>query len=350
MKENAPSQLISFDKVPANFFFAPLKMLSAKASSKSQSLENVQANSRPLQVSGHGRLAFHGDGQLLKRTNAIEADFYAHMAANHARFYRRWMCRAQKISFKNQNDAETRGNKAGSVALLLEDAVARLYGDDHTENAPCCRTMMDVKVGTRLHSPLDCAEKVQYKIEKAHGTTTGRLGVRVCGLFRDRGAGIANGEGSERENYNDERANGNLMDKQAIQRVYFSADDHDGHWRRQFVRFFSDHFGVGQLQEMHTQLMELIADYQSDILFNDDGSCMRYPRLGWYSSSLLWVDDFDEGNRQWRGHWCWIDFAQSSCDWSLVVADDKPLNDDGVLLGLRNLEQMIHASLPIHDL
>jgi hypothetical protein len=122
-------------------------------------------------------------------------------------------------------------------------------------------------------------------------------------------------------------------------------------YRQRMERFFLAHLHLDQLTEMRNQCRELIQDYERVISKRDvqskdkttDSSVSRYPRMGWYSSSLLWVDNYNSQSAAWSGHWKWIDFAHSSCDWNLGFESiNEPCDDDGVLFGLRNLEQILN--------
>lgn len=287
---------------------------------------SLNASHTPLnQVSGHGTIQYQrpGDTRHLKKwTNDCEVTFYAFMREHQRDFYEKWMCRhfnqeaRDHLSHLEHLEAPMEVFESnleqtpGNAVLIMENSMELLPSKQ-------ARTILDVKMGTCLYSPRDTDTKRAYKIEKAAQTSTGSLGLRLCGYYRRHIIHDQKGNGTEQEY---------RWDKRQLQRQYGSLI-HD---------FFLEHWSPLQLTEMHRQLMILIGDYEKHIAGD------MYPHQRWYSSSLLWVDDYvHDPMGEWRGCWRWIDFAQSSIDWRPWLREGQELPEDGVWYGLQQLDRIL---------
>ncbi|KAJ2839668.1 hypothetical protein FBU31_000651 [Coemansia sp. 'formosensis'] len=128
------------------------------------------------QVAGHGGVLSVGDGKVVaKPLVQREQEFYE--ASAQCAEFKAFIPEYYGTLQQQDGDDST----AGSSYICLENLV------DGYEK-PC---ILDVKVGTRIHDIDASPEKVARMIGKAQETTTGSLGVRICGMSVPGTTGLA---------------------------------------------------------------------------------------------------------------------------------------------------------------
>ncbi|KAJ2019357.1 hypothetical protein GGI03_001559 [Coemansia sp. RSA 2337] len=121
------------------------------------------------QVAGHGGVLSVGEGKMVaKPLIKREQEFYE-ASAQCAKFK---AFIPEYYGTLQQQDGDGSSTTADSSYICLENLT------DGYEK-PC---ILDVKIGTRIHDIDATPEKVAKMLGKAQETTTGSLGVRICGM------------------------------------------------------------------------------------------------------------------------------------------------------------------------
>ncbi|KAJ2732116.1 hypothetical protein IW152_004038 [Coemansia sp. BCRC 34962] len=219
------------------------------------------------QVAGHGSVMRVGDGKVIaKPLIQREQEFYE--AATQCTEFKAFIPEyygslQQQVGGTDDGDSTT----VGPSYICLENLAAGYKN-------PC---IMDVKIGTRIHDIDATPEKVAKMLRKAQESTTGSLGVRICGML------VPGAAGQPREWFASLTAE-TIRDAFAM---YFSAADStvSAEYRqfviKQFILEVEDLAAV--IRSVETRM------YSSSLLFIYDASKARYDRFvsgDWHNSEV----------------------------------------------------------------
>ncbi|KAJ1822220.1 hypothetical protein LPJ60_002158 [Coemansia sp. RSA 2675] len=209
------------------------------------------------QVAGHGGVMRVGDGKVIaKPLIQREQEFYE-ASAQCAKFKAFMPEYYGTLQQQVGGAADGNATAAGPSYICLENLTAGY-------EKPC---IMDVKIGSRIYDIDATPEKAERMLKKAQESTTGSLGVRICGM-------IVPGAAEQPRDWFRKLTPETIRDAFAM---YFSAADSmvSAEYRRfvikQFILEIEDLAAV--VRSVETRM------YASSLLFVYDASKARYDQL-----------------------------------------------------------------------
>jgi len=163
----------------------------------------------PWRVGGHHTIKLYRDSSICKPLNRREFDFYKQLPEKLRSFVPKYegtfavdsihgMCSHESEVFSNgshrsrsnpgsrerlrereRERVELRGLKRGGSPTQQEYLMLENLTMGYSK--PC---VLDLKIGTRMYGDFATEEKIQSQQVKARETTSGKLGLRVCGFQR----------------------------------------------------------------------------------------------------------------------------------------------------------------------